>query len=120
MPLSTFKDFGAWTAEIPCPPWMPVYDFRAFTDRTYAECGYSSTPMEASYFQAMHLRELQALIEICRACEMVDGGPYRIRGLDAEIDRVLARNAQDGAPTYTRLLELLVQDGILVLRDRKD
>jgi len=99
---------------------MPVYDFAAFTSRTTAECGYTAAPMEASYFQAMHLRELQALIEICRACEMVEDGPYRLQGTAADIDRVLARNAQDGAPTYTRLLELLVRDGVLVPRDRKD
>lgn len=115
MPERT-KSFGAWTVQIPCPSWLPVYEIAPFSRKVDRDYPFGAEQGVTPYFNARLLQEQHALIEICRSFEAMHL-PRRYRPdpdrTDAAIDAVLRENAADGEPTYTGLLARLVEAGIL-------
>lgn len=116
MPERT-KSFGAWTVQLPCPSWLPVYEIGPFIRKVDRDYPFGAEQGVTPYFNARLLQEQHALIEICRSFEAMHlGRRYRADPdrTEAGIDAVLRRNEADGEPTYTGLLALMIEAGILV------
>lgn len=100
------------------PHWLPAYDMRAYAAKVDAECGYGSEMMVAIEINTRMFEEVVAFVHVCGAFARLHPSTARqyecVRRDNAEIDDVLARNAAEPCPTYTGLLSLLVDRGILV------
>lgn len=116
MPERT-KNFAAWTVQVPCPPWLPVYEIGPFIRKVDRDYPFGAEQGVTPYFNARLLQEQQALIEICRSFDAMHlARRYRPDPdwTEARIDALLRQNEADGEPTYTGLLRLMVEAGILV------
>lgn len=102
------------------PPWLPAYDMRAYGAKVDDECGYTSDTMVGMEINTKLYEEVVAFVQLCGAFGRLHPSEARqyecVRDDRAEIDEVLARNAADACPTYTGLMRLFVEHGILVRR----
>lgn len=98
------------------PSWLPLYDLDAHLKKVYANCGFGSEHMAAKTVDAALLDELMAIIAISGAERWRDGymlGIYDETRHGPAIKAALAQNALDPIPTYTRLLAMLREQGLL-------
>lgn len=101
------------------PYWLPAYDLHAYAGKVYDECGYTADMMVGMEVNTKVFEEVVAFIQICGAFAHLHPSAarqyVRVRDDKAEIDDALAHNAASACPTYTALLTLLVERGILAL-----
>jgi hypothetical protein len=99
------------------PPWLPAYDHVAYATKVDAECGYGSETMAAAEFITRMLEETVSFVQLCAAfvplTETTNRQYFCVRSDKTEIDNLLAQNASNACPTYTGLLALFVEQGIL-------
>lgn len=99
------------------PYWLPAYDLNAYAAKVDAECGYTADMMVALVVNTKVFEELVAFVQICGAFAHMHPSAVRhyvrVRDDKDEIDDALARNAANACPTYTGLLTLLIERGIL-------
>ncbi|WP_198088258.1 hypothetical protein [Variovorax sp. E3] len=102
------------------PHWLPRYDLRAYAAKVDNECGYTSNTMVGMEINTKLFEEIVAFVQLCGAFGRLhpsDAKLYAcVRDDMVEIDDALARNATHACPTYTGLLALLIERGILVQR----
>lgn len=102
------------------PPWLPRYDLRAYAAKVDNECGYTSDMMVGMEMNTKMFEEVVAFVQLCGAFAQLHPSDARqyacMRDDRVEIDDALARNASHACPTYTGLLALLIERGILVPR----
>lgn len=100
------------------PHWLPTYDLRAYAAKVDAECSYTSEMMVAMEVNAKVFEEIDAFVQLCGAFARMNPSPapkyVRVSHEVAEIDDALAHYAGASYPTYTGLLALLVERGMLV------
>lgn len=100
------------------PPWLPHYDLRAYAAKVDEERGYTSDTMVGMEIHTKLFEEVVAFVQLCGAFGRLhpsDAKLYAcVRDDRVGIDDALARNATSACPTYTGLLALLIERGILV------
>lgn len=100
------------------PPWLPRYDLRVYAAKVDDECGYTSDTMVGMEVHTKLFEEVVAFVQLCGAFGRLHPSKAKlyacVRDDRAGIDDALARNATGTCPTYTGLLELLIERGILV------
>ncbi|QVX40704.1 hypothetical protein J4H89_23205 (plasmid) [Ralstonia solanacearum] len=106
------------------PHWLPTYDLNVYAAKVEAECGYTADIMVAIEVDTKIFEEVAAFVHICGAFGRLHPSPARkyvcMRDEKTEIDDALARNAASACPTYSGLLTLLVDLGILGWRMGKE
>ncbi|RSZ32771.1 MULTISPECIES: hypothetical protein [unclassified Variovorax] len=102
------------------PPWLPRYDLCAYAAKVDEACGYTSDTMVGMEVHTKLFEEVVAFVQLCGAFGRLhpsDAKLYAcVRDDRAGIDDALVRNATRACPTYTGLLALLIERGILVQR----
>lgn|SRR5471032_2156695 len=103
------------------PHWLPAYDQAAYATKVNAECGYSSDTMAAAEFNTRMFEEVVSFVQLCAAFARLLDRPADqqyacVRNDMTEINDLLAQHAGDGCPTYTGLLTLFVERGVLERR----
>ncbi|WP_136620235.1 MULTISPECIES: hypothetical protein [Mesorhizobium] len=100
--------------------WLPTYNLDQLLEKAFRESPFSSNMMEAGYAQSEMLNEYRAIVEISSAFNRVHhkNSLYEaVNRSQSEIDEALRSNDSDNYPSYSRLLDLLIQRGVLVRRE---
>lgn len=102
------------------PHWLPAYDMKAYARKVDEECGFTSETMVAMHINQKMFEEAVAFVQLCGAFGWInpsDAQQYvRIRDDRDEIDNALASHVSSTCPTYTGLLALFVERGMLALK----
>ncbi|MER9297639.1 hypothetical protein NKI38_14265 [Mesorhizobium sp. M0621] len=100
--------------------WLPTYDLNQLSEKAFRECPFGSNMMEAAYIHSEMLNEYRAIIEISAAFNAIqhENSLYEaVNRSQSEIDDALLSNESDNCPSYSRLLTLLIQCGVLARRE---
>ncbi|MBB4225916.1 hypothetical protein [Variovorax guangxiensis] len=102
------------------PHWLPAYDLNAYAAKVDAECEYGSDMMVAIEVNAKMFEEVAAFVQLCGAFASLNTSValqyMRVHESEDELGKALEHSAASACQTYTELLELLVDRGILVQR----
>ncbi|BEP45877.1 hypothetical protein [Variovorax sp. V15] len=102
------------------PHWLPAYDLNAYAAKVDAECGYGSDMMIAIEVKTRLFEETVAFVQLCGAFATLNTSVAlrytRVHGSEDELGKALEHSAASACQTYTELLKLLVDRGILVQR----
>lgn len=102
------------------PHWLPAYDLNAYAAKVDAECGYGSDMMIAIEVNTRLFEETVAFVQLCGAFASLNTSValqyMRVHDSEDKLGNALLHNAASICQTYTQLLELLVDRGILVQR----
>lgn len=102
------------------PHWLPAYDLNAYAAKVDAECGYGSDMMVAIEVNTRLFEETVAFVQLCGAFASLNTSVAlqytRVHDSEDELGSALGHNAASVCQTYTELLKLLVDRGVLVRR----
>ena len=102
------------------PRWLPAYDLNSYAAKVDAECGYGSDMMIAIEVKTRLFEETVAFVQLCGAFASLNTSValqyMRVHDSEDELGKALEHSAASACQTYTELLKLLVDRGILVQR----
>ncbi|MFC4765392.1 hypothetical protein [Dyella koreensis] len=116
--MKSLSELLRLSPDIHVPAWMPIYDIDAVLRAADDGCGYASDMMVYRFVQSVHLRECQAVIDMCVVFSPYDFGldTHYFRGAFSwsVMEDVIAMNALNPVPSYHLLLMLMVERDILI------